>query len=188
VVRAGLTPDAVVEHAGEVADERGLHALTLAAVAQRCGVALPSLYKHVAGLDDVHRRLAIAATAELANVMAESAVGKAGDDALRALAYAYRDYARRHPGRYAATVRAARGDDPEHTAASDSAVRTVLAVLDGYGLGGSDAVHATRALRSALHGFVALEAAGGFGLPEDVAVSFERMLDMITVSLVGRPQ
>jgi Tetracyclin repressor-like, C-terminal domain len=32
-------------------------------------------------------------------------------------------------------------------------------------------VHATRAVRSALHGFVTLEAEGGFGLSQDVEVS-----------------
>lgn len=178
MARAGLTPAAVVVHAGDVADERGLDGLTLAAVAKRCRVALPSLYKHVDGLDDVRRRLAVTATESLARAMTDAAVGKAGDAALRGLAHAYRDFATRHPGRYAATVRAARPDDRAHHAAQESAVRTVFAVLAGYGLEGAAAVHATRALRSALHGFVALEAAGGFGLPEDVDVSFERTLDV----------
>jgi hypothetical protein len=33
---------------------------------------------------------------------------------------------------------------------------------------------------------VALEAAGGFGLPEDVTVSFERLLDMVCAALGSR--
>jgi hypothetical protein len=33
-----------------------------------------------------------------------------------------------------------------------------------------------RAFRSAVHGFVALEAAGGFGIPVDVDTSFERLV------------
>lgn len=183
MARAGLTPAVVVEHAGDTADELGLPGVTLAAVAKRCGVALPSLYKHVEGLDDVRRRLAITATDALARAMADAAVGKAGDEAVRALAHAYRGYAQRHPGRYAATLRAPHPDDAEHVAAAEAAARTVFAVLAGYGLQGPELVHATRALRSSLHGFVALEAAGGFGMPEDVTVSFERMLEMVTAAL-----
>ena len=46
-------------------------------------------------------------------------------------------------------------------AAAKGAVDVVLAVLRGYGLEGDDAIHAARAVRSALHGFVALEAGAG---------------------------
>jgi hypothetical protein len=45
------------------------------------------------------------------------------------------------------------------------------------GLSGDDAVDATRALRAALHGFVVLEAAHGFGVAADVDRSFTRLLD-----------
>ena len=183
MARAGLTPAAVVAHAGDVADKVGLAEVTLAAVAKRCGVAVPSLYKHVGGLDDVRRRLAISATQELAEAMTQAAVGKARDDAVRGIAHAYRTYAQRHPGRYAATVRAPHPDDTEHLAAAEAAVRTVFAVLGGYGIEGEDLVHATRSLRSGLHGFVALEAAGGFGMPEDTAASFDRMLGMLIRAL-----
>lgn len=95
---------------------------------------------------------------------------------MRAMAHAYRGYARAHPGRYAATVRAPRPEDVDHVAASDRLVHTVLAVLAGYGLVGDDAIDAARMVRSALHGFSVLETAGGFGLPRDVDRSFDRMV------------
>ena len=40
-------------------------------------------------------------------------------------------------------------------------------------------IDAVRILRSAVHGFVQLEAAGGFGLPDDVDASFERLLAVL---------
>jgi len=49
-------------------------------------------------------------------------------------------------------------------------------VLEGYGIEGDDAIDVTRSLRAALHGFVSLEAAGGFGLPADVDRSFDRLI------------
>jgi hypothetical protein len=39
------------------------------------------------------------------------------------------------------------------------------------------------ATRSAIHGFVALEAGGGFGMPDDVDRSFEALLDMLVAGV-----
>nr|WP_231134526.1 TetR-like C-terminal domain-containing protein [Motilibacter deserti] len=109
-------------------------------------------------------------------------------DALLAVAVAYRSYARRHPGRYAAAQRAPDPEDPVHVAAGERAVGTIFAALRGYGLDGDDAVDATRGLRSALHGFVSLEQAGGFGLPQDVDRSFDSLVRSFDVALRAWPR
>jgi hypothetical protein len=56
------------------------------------------------------------------------------------------------------------------------------AVMDSYGISGDDAIHAIRCLRVALHGFVSLEAAGGFGLPQSVDVTFTRLIDSLDIT------
>lgn len=185
--RAGLTPDIVVAEAAAVADEAGYERLTLAAVAARLGVALPSLYKHVRGMEGLQTGLAVLATRELGAALSGAAVGRSGSDALRCVCAAYRSYVLAHPGRYAATVRAAGPGDLEHRAASDEVLGTVLAVLRSYGLQGDDAVDAARTLRSALHGFAALEGAGGFGLPREVERSFVQMVAALDVALRSWP-
>lgn len=185
--RAGLTPKIVVEEAARLADEVGLDRLTLAMLAQRLGVALPSLYKHVRGLDALLQKLSALATAELAAEVSAAAAGRARTDAVRSVAAAYRDYARRHPGRYPATQRVPDPDDPEHVVAGERAVGTIYAVLRGYGLSGDDTVDATRALRSALHGFIALESAGGFGLPQDIDRSFAQLVEALDIAFRAWP-
>jgi AcrR family transcriptional regulator len=183
--RAGLTPQRVVEEAGAVADAAGLERLTLAAVADRFGVAIPSLYKHVNGLDGLRRDLAVLAVRELTAALSRAAVGRAGRDALHAMAGAYRAYAGAHPGRYAASVRAPASGDAEHLAAADDALAVFRAVLAGYGITGPDAIDAIRGLRAAMHGFVALEAAGGFGLPQSVDASYHRLVDALDAALTA---
>jgi AcrR family transcriptional regulator len=183
--RAGLTPQRVVEEAGAVADVTGLDRLTLAAVADRFGVAIPSLYKHVRGLDGLRRDLAVLAVRELTAALSKAAVGRAGRDALHAMAGAYRAYAIAHPGRYAASVRAPAPGDTEHLAAADDALGVFFAVLASYGITGPDAIDAIRGLRAAMHGFVALEAAGGFGLPRSVDASYHRLVDAFDTALTG---
>jgi len=185
--RAGLSTAAVVAAAADIADAEGLDRLTLARVAAAAGVRTPSLYNHVESLDDVRRRVALLALRDLADALRDAAVGRAGDDALVAMADAYRAYARRHPGRYAATQRAPAEGDEEMRAAAKGAVDVVLAILRGYGLEGDDAIHAARAVRSALHGFVALETGGGFGIPVDLDESYARMVRALARGLRDAP-
>lgn len=183
--RAGLSTTAVVDAAAAVADAEGLEAVTLARIADSVGVRTPSLYNHVAGLDDVRRHLALRGVAELAAAMRDAAVGRARDDALIAMAHAYRAYATRHPGRYAATQRAPAEADPELSQAAAAAVETLLSILRGYGLHDDDAIHAARAVRSALHGFVTLETGGGFGLPVALDETFDRMVAALARGLAS---
>ena len=70
-------------------------------------------------------------------------------------------------------------EDQEAQEVASSVIQIVLAVLAGYNLAGDDAIHATRAFRSAMHGFVTLESLGGFGILLDVDESFDRMIRML---------
>ena len=183
--RRGLDRARVVAAAGDIADAEGLDAVTLARVAQQFGVRSPSLYNHVAGRDGLLRALAAQSTRELAAALRRAATGRSGADAVAAVADAQRDYALAHPGRYATTVAAPAAGDAEHEAAAEDAVDVIAAVLRGAGLDGDELIHGVRALRSAVHGFAAIEAAGGFGLPLDRDASFRRLVDALASGLAG---
>jgi AcrR family transcriptional regulator len=185
VPRMGLDAGRVVDVAATIADADGLPGVTLARVAGELGVRAPSLYNHVDGRPGLIRAVALQAIRELTAALRDAAVGRSGPDALAATARAYRDYARAHPGRYAATVTAPAPDDAEHRAAAGETVDVVLAVLRGWDLDGDEAIHAARTFRSAVHGFVVLEAAGGFGMKLDLDESFERLVATLGAGLGG---
>jgi len=176
VPRAGLTPTRVVEEGEQIADEVGWSNLTIAALADRLGVRQPSLYKHIAGLDGLRRGIAMRAKNELAGVLERSSVGRARGDAIASMSRAYRVWAMKHPGRYAAVQRAPVPGDVDDEIATANVVRVALDVMAGYDLRDDDAIDAIRALRAALHGFVTLEAGGGFGLPVNINRSFDRLV------------
>ncbi|HEX5598429.1 MAG TPA: WHG domain-containing protein [Micromonosporaceae bacterium] len=182
MTRAGLSTAAVVDAAIDVVDERGMEGLTLAAVAERTGVAAPSLYKHVSSLAELKALVGVQVMEELTGRLTAAVLGRSGDDAVAVLMRACRDYVLEHPARYAAMP-----PDPLHNPALAAAgarlLDVFLAVLRGYGLEGSRAVHATRSLRVIVHGFVSIEAAGGFGLPEDLADTYEHLIRMFLASL-----
>jgi len=190
VARAGLTELLVIEEAERLADEVGLARMTLAALAGRLGVRQPSLYKHIEGIDGLVRSISVRAKNELAYVLARAAVGRERTDALTSIAGAYRAWALEHPGRYAAAQSAPAPGDTEDQAASLAVVQVATDILAGYKLDEDDATDATRALRSALHGFITLESSSGFGLPVDIDRSFERLVNGIATafsSWTGEP-
>ena len=185
--RRGLSRAAVVDAAARIADAEGLDNVTVARVASELGVKPPSLYNHVESHDGLMRELSLRGLRELGGAITQSAVGRSRDEALLAVSKAHRSYALAHPGLYAATIRAATaGEDRERTEAADAVLNVIYAVLAGYGVEGEDAVHATRALRSALHGFSSIESSGGFGLPADREKSFELMVETLAAGISAR--
>jgi AcrR family transcriptional regulator len=169
VPRVGLNTDKVVAAASELIDEVGLDNLTLAALAERLQVKLPSLYKHIDGLDDLRDRVCEAAQAESFTIVKEATIGKTGDEAIASIAHALRRWALAHPGRYAITI-----VKPLRPDSAAQLLDFLLLILAGINLTGDTAIDAARALRASLHGFVSLESSGGFGLPADVDRSFAR--------------
>ncbi len=177
-----------MREAALLVDEHGPHALTLAAVAKRFEVALPSLYKHVGGVEDLHGRLALRAAVELGATLRRATSGKAGADAVRATAAAYRTYAAAHPGCYHYLLRP-RADDEAHVAASTEILATFADVLAGYDITEPAAlVDAVRFVRSVLHGFVSLELEGGFAMAQSVDGSFAALVAGLDTALRAWPR
>lgn len=181
--RVGLTPQAVVDEAGRLIDDIGFEGLTLAALADRLGIRQPSLYKHIEGIASLRRAIAIHAADEMTSVLGRAAIGRSQGDALMAVALAYREWALAHPGRYQATQAAPVPGDAEYARVGAEFIQMFSDVLSGFGLTGEDVVDAIRGIRSALHGFVSLEAAGAFAMPRNIDRSFRRLVAALIAAL-----
>ncbi|MFF7235074.1 TetR/AcrR family transcriptional regulator [Streptomyces collinus] len=188
MVRAGLTVERLVVGAAELADEVGFEKVSVSALARRFGVKDASLYSHVRGLEELRTRLALHAGAELTDEIAEAVAGRAGKDALAAFAGAYRAYALRHPGRYAATQiridQALIADSP----ALRRTAEITYGMLRAYGLREPDLTDAVRLLRSTFHGYCVLESTGGFGADRSVQASWDKAVDALHLALTHWPR
>lgn len=176
--RAGLTTDAVVDAALGVLDDQGPGGLTLAAVAQRVGVATPSLYKHVGGLPELRKLVGVRVLHDMTNRFTAAVLGRSGDDAVTSLMQAYRAYVLDNPHRYAAMPLDPL-HDPDLAAPGTKLMEVVLAALRGYGLTDAQAIHTTRCLRAVAHGFASLEVNGGFGLPEELDETYAQLIKAV---------
>ncbi len=177
---------AVVQAAASLIDTRGLEQVTMANLAEHLEIRVPSLYNHVQGIEGLRRELALLGMRELLKRMGQAIMGKAGDEAVFALADTYRAFVKEHPGLYTATLRAPAADDIELQKVTQELIDVLLKVLFAYKLQGEDAIHAIRMLRSTLHGFTTLEIAGGFEIPIELDETFRRLVEMFLASVHSR--
>ncbi|MEQ8843054.1 MAG: TetR-like C-terminal domain-containing protein [Acidimicrobiales bacterium] len=165
---AGLTAAAI-----DLVDRRGFDELSLSAVASGLGVGPSALYTHVDGLSGLRELVASEATRGLTHAVRNAAIGTSGDDALRAVGHAYRDFAEMFPGRFLAMV---------NVAGTGAAISEARAELDEVfqliylARGVADAAPTSRNARGALHGFLVLHHTGGGPHTDD---DFTALLDML---------
>lgn len=184
-----MSTELVVGTAAGIVDRDGPDRLSLTRVAAELGVTQPALYKHVRDASDLMRQVALTARRQLLDRLRDAAMGRTRDDALREVAAAWRSFVREHPGLYAATDRhplAGYGDLERATA---DIVRVVARVVASYGLGPPEVDHAAWSVRSALHGFVSLEAEEGHPASMDLDESFQAMVGLLITGLraMARP-
>ena len=171
----GITRTQVIDSAAALVNTHGFAALNLAQIASQAGIKVPSLYNYVTGIDDVRQALATRGAQEILAVVVHAAVGRAGTDAIMAVALAYRAYIVHNPGVYGATIHAD-NLDPEFQHANGELLRVLSQILAHYCLTEPALIHALRGLRSLVHGFATIEISGGFGMPVDLDVSFVQMV------------
>lgn len=183
--RVGLDAEAIVQKAAELADKGGLATLSMATLASELGVRPPALYHYFARLAGLRRQLSLLGLQEVSVQVGRAVQGKAGDDAVHALAHALRDFARVHPGLYEAASRAPDPEDCEWQTAGQEVVETMIRALAAYRLSDDAARLAVRMLRSIVHGCVSLEHIEGFGLPNVSDETFGCLLGALLDYLAG---
>jgi AcrR family transcriptional regulator len=181
--RPGVTRGKLVDRAARIADSDGLEALTLARLAREFGVRPPSLFDHIDGRPGLIRALRVRSFEEQTELLRTAASGRSQEEAVRAIAGAYRQFAKVHPGLYRVTVPTFVGDSPEVSTAAQALLTAFLDTLRGYGIEGEEGIHAARFARATLHGFLLLELDLGFGLDPNVDESFARAVDGICEQL-----
>ncbi|MDH3293071.1 MAG: WHG domain-containing protein [Acidimicrobiia bacterium] len=152
-----MNVEALTSAAIDVADRDGFEAVALTGVAAELDVAASTLYTHIDGLDGLKYLVAVAATRKLTEAVRKCAIGTSGLDALTAMALAYRGFALEHPGQFASTLVAPRSENDELATANRTLLEVFELVYLASGLNDHEAPLAARAIRSSIHGFLALE-------------------------------
>jgi len=168
---------ALLQAAETVLDRDGADGVTVRAVAKEAAVAPMGVYNRFANKDGLLVALASRALDDLAAAI--EVQDARPDDRLRRACRGYRDFALRHPARYALIFAAGTPLSDQSSAVAIHG-RTVFTTLVGLvaGLGGAEPTEAAQAVWGAIHGAVSVELAG-IGQTPDAAASFETLLDLL---------
>lgn len=148
-------------------------------VAGSLGVATSALYHHVQSAVHLQLLFAVHSTERLADRLRDSLVATAGSEAINSIARTYRSFAEEFPGQFEAAmwppVSATRVDDL--AAAHRRIIDLFIEAARSAGADDDVAVHRGRLLRSAVHGFVAIEVIDGFVHDADRDATFDHLID-----------
>lgn len=175
MARQGLNTDKVVAEALQLVDEKGFEALSLAEVAARLGVKVPSLYKHVDGLDDLRTRLFRLVNDEFFHALETATEEEQGRDAVIAFARAYHEYVTTRGGRFEVTA-FGRGGKIDPTVRFFALLERLVS---GCGVPPAELNDATFALAATMRGVGQLRKLGIYGDLDTAARVFHFMIDAI---------
>lgn len=180
--KKGLDTQTILNAAAELAEEKGLENVSLLQVANRLGVKSPSLYNHLSGFQELSTGLAKLALTKLEDAIRNAAVGRSKDDALTAMAFAYRQFAKENPELYKAIIRFPHYRDSGVQEAGRAVVRILYQVMEPYHYSKENTIHFIRGFRSVLHGFVSLEEAGFF---QDTAANGDKSYEQLVTRFLS---
>lgn len=176
----------IIEKVLFLTDKKGAETFTVQGLARGLGIKAPSLYNHVSGLSSLRQAVSARVHADLTEAIKARVGSKAGSNAIFALSKAYRQYAKRYPGRYrlvtAFPSRRSRDWNTFFLGLRD----IFFEAFKDYGLNERDTRSAARALRSMLHGFVVLELNGGWSQVVDMDSSFNDCISLFTTALESK--
>lgn len=162
MAKKGLTKETVIDAAVALIEKNGVASFSLRNLASALEIRVSSLYNHISGQNELLTEVGTRAVTLLTAMEEEAIAGKETDDALFALADAYRLFAVEHPELY----RLIMGVHILRLTVLETEIKKIVApiltVLSGYGLPEDRQMHYQRILRSIMHGFYAHESTGGF--------------------------
>ncbi len=184
--RNKLDRTVIVLTAAALCEEVGLDNLTLNQLADRLKIKTPSLYNHISGLKDVYSGLSALGLQRLGEIIQTAAVGRSGDEAVSAVALEYRKFAKENPELYKAILKAPELQEPKILEAENIVTQIMFRVLEPYHYSKEETFHIIRGFRSAVHGFVSLEAAGFFRAEYDLEKSYRELVALFLSGMESR--
>ena len=153
-------------------------------VMQTLNMKTASLYAHVKGMDGLLTEIKLNTIRQMAAAEMEAIAGKEKDMALFALAEAYRNYAKEHPGLYMLVMGGAHGDNSALEQAAEEFSSPIRTVLSQFGVSAKEQANYERVLRAMMHGFVSQEECGAFsGQGDNLNESYFLAVRIIAESL-----
>lgn len=185
MARAGLDRNLIIEKVAVLANDVGLENVTLKLVAEEFGIQTPSLYNHIKSLDELKKGLMLYGWKQLEKELLLAVAGVSGYDAMRAMCYAFYEYATTNPGVFNAMLWYNKFQDEETQSATKKLFVVLFKVMGTLNLSDETINHLIRTFRGFLEGFALLVNNGAFGNPISIRESFELSVEVLLNGIKG---
>ena len=170
----GLNKERIIAEAVAIIEESGNSIVSLHELARRLEIKTPSLYNHIKNTKDLqHEVFKYAIDKFVANQNAAT-FGKHKDEAVKAFAEAYYEFAAQNKGLYRLIMSMPLDNDDTEKELAVPLLKTVMVLLSDYGLSDEAIAHWQRVLRAILHGFISQEDLGYFYYYQDIDLKKSR--------------
>lgn len=174
-----ITKEAVIQAASDIADEKGLNNLSLKVVAEKLNIRTPSLYNHINCLDDLLRAVAHKGMRQMNEQMKQTAIGKTGTIAIKAVAIEYLNYMIIHHGVYE-TIQWATWHGTEETATIfNDYLSLLITLINSCNFAPEHTNEILDMLTGLIHGFTTLQLRYAFSNPDKVRNDLSNALDTL---------
>lgn len=176
--RVGLTREKVIERAAELANEKGIEAVTITTLAQYLGIKKPSLYNHIEGPENLRRQIMLYGWKYISGCMVENIKEENPKEALKEYGRGVYRYAIDNPGVFEAMLWYNKYENEELREVTEGLYQFFFKQTDKLGINRVMANHLLRTYRALLEGFLLLVVHDSFGNPISIEESFEITLDV----------
>lgn len=175
----------VIQTASDLADEQGMSAVSLKAVAEKLEIRTPSLYNHINSLEDLYQEIAYIGMEQINEQLTRAAIGKTKEDALRAISVTYFQAVIDHPGVYEIIQWATWHANDEIRKIFEQYQEILLIILRTFEFNEKDFTDILNLITGLLHGYTTMQLGYALKNPESAK---DKLCDAIDAVLCGIKQ
>lgn len=177
--RSKIDKETILCKAAQMVNSSADQNLSLKLLAEELGVQSPALYYYFKNLEDLKRELMLYGWRQMGNRILRSMAGISGYEAIRAMAYAFYQYATENQGVFSLMLWYNQYTDKETMNATSEAFNVAIRIMCTLNISETNANHLIRTFRGFLQGFAQLVNQNAFGNPVSIQDSFALSLDVI---------
>lgn len=179
----GVTKETVIQVASDIADKDGFGRLSLKVVAEKLNIRTPSLYNHIASLEDLLREVAHKGMQTMNEEMIQVAIGVSGDEAIKSVSAAYFRFIIAHPGVYETIQWAVWHGNDETARIFDNYKSFLIKIIHSCNLKKEKTDEVLKLLIGVLHGYTAMQLGAAIVNPEATIVSLLEAVDTVLLGI-----
>lgn len=182
--RKGLNKEVIINAAVDIIEANGYENFSMHALADKLGVKTASLYSHIKSIDSLVTEVGCFALNLHQQYLTVAIKDKHREDAVIALANAYRSFSKNHESLYRLIMQIPISSNEKLKELGGVITEPIMTVLEDYHISKEKKMHWQRVFRGMMHGFISQESYGYFShFTVDVEDSYQISINCLVTGI-----